>query len=218
MAIPQGFFDALRAATTALAEAATSQVHPQAAQDQAENAMRLGLDAGDMLCQEYAKQVLAIRRTQQPAPVLLAGARLYAAPTGDSAAKYLATFNTAVAGIHWPDIEPQLGDYQWDTLDRLVAWCQENSLRVCMGPLVQMDKHSLPDWLFLDEGYEDVQASTLKFVEEVVKRYRGKVPKSSVCGWSSKPSIACGLTIPAHRSWSASISPGPNTSPAKIRS
>ena len=34
-----------------------------------------------------------------------------------------------------------------------------------MGPLVQMDKHSLPDWLFLDDGYEEVQASVLKFVE-----------------------------------------------------
>ncbi len=175
MAIPQGFFDALQAATTTLAEAATNQAHPPDAQDQAENAIRLGLDAADMLCQEYARQVLAIRRNQQPPPVLLVGARLHAAPTGDSAAKYLAAFNTAIAAIHWPDIEPQLGEYQWDTLDKLVAWCQENSLRLCMGPLVQMDKHSLPDWLFLDEGYEDVQASTLKFVEEVVKRYRGKV-------------------------------------------
>src|SRR5437763_2522589 len=175
MAIPTGFTDAMQAATSTLAEAATNQVHPQAAQDQAENAMRLGLDAGDMLCQEYARQVLAIRRTQQPAPLLLIGARLSAMPAGDSAAKYLAAFNTAVAGIHWPEIEPQLGDYQWDRLDKLVAWCQENSLRVCMGPLVQMDKHSLPDWLFLDDGYEEVQASTLKFVEEVVKRYRGKV-------------------------------------------
>src|SRR5438874_6135207 len=57
MAIPQGFFDALQAATATLAEAATNQAHPQAAQDQAENALRLGLDAGDMLCQADARRV-----------------------------------------------------------------------------------------------------------------------------------------------------------------
>src|SRR6185312_13192160 len=56
MAIPQGYLDALHAATNTLAEAATNQVHAQTAQDQAENAIRLGLDAGDMLCQEYARQ------------------------------------------------------------------------------------------------------------------------------------------------------------------
>ena len=79
-----------------------------------------------------------------------------------------------VAGMHWPDIEPQLGDYHWDALDKLVAWTQENNLRLCMGPLVQMDKSSLPDWLFLDDGYEEVQASALKFVSEVVRGIAAK--------------------------------------------
>ena len=45
----------------------------------------------------------------------------------------------AVVGTHWPDLEPRQGAFQWDNTDRLVAWAQENSLRVCMGPLVQMD-------------------------------------------------------------------------------
>jgi hypothetical protein len=38
-----------------------------------------------------------------------------------------------------------------------------------------MDKHAVPDWLFLDEDFEEVQLSVLSFVEAVVKRYRGKV-------------------------------------------
>ena len=111
----------------------------------------------------------------KPLPRVLLGARLHAPPTGDAAARYLAAFNTVVVGTHWPDLEPRQGAFQWDATDRLVAWAHENNLRVCLGPLVQMDKHSLPDWLFLDDGYEEVQASVLNFIEAVVKRYRGKV-------------------------------------------
>lgn len=174
MVVSDAFQASLHAATEALSHAATNQIHPQAAQDQAEDAIRLALEVADTLAQSYAQQVIAIRRAQPP-PALLVGARLNAAPSGESAARYTAAFNMAVAGLHWPDLEPRQGALEWDTTDRLVSWAQENNLRLCMGPLVQMDKHSLPDWLFLDEGYDEVQASTLNFVETVVKRYRGKV-------------------------------------------
>jgi hypothetical protein len=80
-----------------------------------------------------------------------------------------------VAGTHWPDLEPRQGAFDWDATDRLVAWSHEHNLRLCLGPLLTMDKHSLPDWLFLDDGFEEVQASILKFIEAIVKRYRGKV-------------------------------------------
>jgi hypothetical protein len=175
MVVPTNFLAALQTAVAALAQAATTQDELDASQDQAEEAIRLGLLAADLLCQEYAEQVLAIRRSQQTAPTMLLGAKLHAAPAGESAGQFLAAFNTAAAAIHWPELEPLQGAFQWDATDRLVAWVNENNLRLLMGPLLQMDKHSLPDWLFLDDGFEEVQASILKFIEAVVKRYRGKV-------------------------------------------
>jgi hypothetical protein len=174
MVIPTSFFEALQTATGTLAQAATNQGHPSESQDQAEETIRLGLDAADALCQEYSQQVLAIRRSQNTAQGVLLGARLHAPPTGDAAARFLAAFNMAVVGTHWPDIEPRQGAFQWDATDRLVAWAHDHNLRLCIGPLLTMDKHALPDWLFLDDGYEEVQASALKFIEAVVKRYRGK--------------------------------------------
>ena len=138
--------------------------------------MHLGLDAADLLSHEYTQQVLSIRRTQQASPSsILLGAQLHAPPTGDAAERYLAAFNTVAAGTHWPDLEPRQGVFRWEPTDRLVAWAHEHNLRLCMGPLLRMDKHSLPDWLFLDDGFEEVQASVLKFIEAVVKRYRGKI-------------------------------------------
>lgn len=175
MTISPAFAEALKTATAALARAATGQDDPEQSQDQAEEAIRLGLDAAEMLSQDYAQQVINIRRAQPTQPSVLIGARLSVPPTGDAAAKFLALFNTVVVGETWPEIEPQQGNFDWTATDRVIAWAQENSLRVCLGPLVQMDKHSLPDWLFLDDGYEEVQASVVKFIDAVVTRYRGKV-------------------------------------------
>lgn len=175
MVIPADFPQTVAAAAAELARAATSQDRPEESQDHADEAIRLGVEAAEALCQEYAQQVLAIRRSQQATSSLLLGARLSAPPTGEAAGKYLSVFNLAVTAINWPELEPRQGVYQWDSLDRLVAWAHENSLRVCMGPLLAMSKHLLPDWLFLDEGFEEVQASALKFISAVVKRYRGKV-------------------------------------------
>jgi hypothetical protein len=175
MVIPADFPKDVDAATTMLAKAATAQDNLADSQSHAEEAIRLALDAADTLSQDYAEQVLAIRRSQQAASSLLLGARLATPPTGEAAARYLSLFNMAVIGIHWPDVEPRQGAFQWDAVDKLLNWAHEQSLRVCMGPLLAMDKHLLPDWLFLDDGFEEVQASVLKFIEAVVKRYRGKV-------------------------------------------
>jgi hypothetical protein len=175
MVLSSGFADALKSATTAFARAATTQSNPEASQDQAEEVIGSALDAADALCQEYADQVLSIRRSQPSSQNVLLGARLEAPPTGENAERFLAAFNMAVVGAHWPDLEPQQGVFQWDATDRVVAWAHNHSLRLCMGPLVQMDKHALPDWLFLEDGFEEVQASILNFLEAIVRRYRGTV-------------------------------------------
>lgn len=174
MIISASLQDSLAAATKALSRAATTTASLEQSQADADDAIRLGLAATDALSAEYAEQVLAMRRSQQATSSVLIGARLQAPPTGEAARNYLAAFNLAVAGIHWPEIEPKQGQFRWDAVDRVVTWAQENSLRVCLGPLLVMDKHSLPDWLFLDDGFDEVQASALKFIEATVKRYRGK--------------------------------------------
>ena len=68
-----------------------------------------------------------------------------------------------------------MGKFQWDALDAQVQWCRDANLRLCFGPLMQFDRHLLPDWLFLDDEFEEVQLSAVQFVDAVVKRYRGKV-------------------------------------------
>lgn len=174
MVIPAEFNDLLRQANGHFALAATGQDRPTAAADHADEAIRLGLLAADILGRDYAQQVLTIRRTQQSPLGTLLAARLQAPLSEKQLERFTAAFNTALVTPSWPAIEPKLGQFNWDATDALIEWCREHGIRVCLGPLVQLDRHLLPDWLFLDEGFDDVQSSLLAFLEAVVERYRGK--------------------------------------------
>ncbi len=175
MVLPAELEPLIHRATAAFARAATGQGNPVAACEPADEAIRLGLDASDLLTHDYARQVIDIRRSQQQPLGTLLGARLQTAPDADFGGKFLATFNTALVSPVWHDLEPKMGKFQWDALDAQVQWCREANLRVCFGPLLQFDRHLLPDWLFLDEEFEEVQLSAVQFIDAVVKRYRGKV-------------------------------------------
>lgn len=175
MEIPAEFNTLLSEATTHFSRAATGQDQPASAAEQAEQAVRVGLNAADVLCRAYAQQVLAIRRGQQAPLGTLLAARLAAPPVGKAATKFQAAFNTALISPNWHEVEPKLGAPEWEATDRVVQWCREQNVRICLGPLVQLDRHLLPDWLFLDGEFEEVQASVLAYLEAIVERYRGKV-------------------------------------------
>jgi hypothetical protein len=125
----------------------------------------------------YTEQVLALRRRQSSRPTTLLGADLGSSlPDEYVARKYLEAFNAALVPMTWRDIETTEGAYSWDLVDRQVQWCRDNHLAVCAGPLVQLDAHSMPDWLHLCEGdFESLFSFAAEFVEAVVRRYRGKI-------------------------------------------
>jgi hypothetical protein len=175
MTLPTDLQPLLAQATAQFARAATSQAHPQAAADLADEAIRVGLEGVDLLAREYTQQVLAIRRSHQSPLGTLLGVRLQAPLSANAAVNFQAAFNTALIGAPWHQIESKQGTFEWDATDKIVQWCKDQNIRILMGPLVLLDRHLLPDWLFLDDGFEEVQASILEYLDAVVERYRGKV-------------------------------------------
>lgn len=170
-----GFAEPLAAACALLARAVTSQEHPLLAHAFAEDAIRQALDLADQLCTAYVEPMLAARRASAGGGGLLWGSRLQAPLEGAREEPFKSLCNLAVVGQTWAAWEPRLGDYDFERTDALVAWCQRHQMRCCLGPLLTMDRHHLPDWLFLDDSYEEVAPCALALVEAVVQRYRGKV-------------------------------------------
>ena len=87
-----------------------------------------------------------------------------------------ASFNTALIPMNWQDVESAQGKPNWTVSDAQLAWCHQQGLHVHAGPLLRLDAHGLPDWLYLWEGdFENILSFANEHVERMVHRYRGKV-------------------------------------------
>jgi len=166
----------LRLATEQFARAAVGQHLPGQAIDAAQLAIATALEGSDALASCYVDQALAVRKRQSPQLPTVLASEIDAPLEGKSAEAYLETFNAASVPLIWRDIEAAEGAYQWNKPDKLIDWCVANRRPVISGPLLQLDAHSLPDWLCLWEGdFENIVSVVRDFFETVINRYRGRV-------------------------------------------
>lgn len=158
--------------------AATRQHQVSESAALADQALALTLPAMDHLIQELARQALAWRHQQEKVQLgTLLGGRLAGGPLNPQIGeRFLAAFNSAVVPTCWRSIEEVDGQFRWDETDEQVQWCRQHGLRVCAGPLLQLDPRSLPDWLYLwDDDFRQLHACICRFVERTVQKYRGVV-------------------------------------------
>ncbi|MCC7086847.1 MAG: endo-1,4-beta-xylanase [Pirellulales bacterium] len=164
--------------------AATSQSAPERAAAIAENAIDTTLAAMKMVAAAYAEAIVVGRLHAKPRIIPLFAGRLGGSvPVGPMAAAFASAFNAAIVPFSWSVVESDEGRKNWSLYDAQVQWCQSQGLRICGGPLVELQRRSLPDWLFLWEGdFENLLAVAGDHVRAVVSRYRGKVAFWNVAG------------------------------------
>jgi len=177
LTLPDAMKTTVAAAIDCFSRAATLQDQPLESAALAEQSIRLALDAANILVGCYTEQAIAVRRRGGAKLPTLLGGDLGATPLDDHlAGQFLQAFNAASAPLIWRELEGSEGSYQWEPCDKRLAWCEANGLRVYGGPLVQLDRRNVPDWLYLYEGeFDDILSFVCEYVEAVVSRYRGKV-------------------------------------------
>jgi hypothetical protein len=176
--------------TLALARAAIGKTDGGAADDAAGQSIELAMQAIHLVCRDYSRQVMEARRREQPLMSMLLGCRLEDVPSGEAADAFTAAFNTAVIVPNWRELSVRVGDYQWDLLDEQVQWCRDRGLRISMGPVVQFDRSSLPDWLYLwEEEFDELETSVVEFARAVVQRYLGRVHLWNCAGRMNVPGV-----------------------------
>jgi hypothetical protein len=175
MNLPPAFVTSSQQATAKLVAAITERQEDKAAK-YADESLKHGLDAADQLAIGYTQQVLEIRRGQHNVLPTLLGARLETAPPKEIADDLAAASNTSLISPRWPVVEPESGEFEWDSTDAALQWARERGQRICLGPLVQLDRPGLPDWLFLmADDFDEVLEYVLQYLDAVVQRYRGRV-------------------------------------------
>jgi hypothetical protein len=118
------------------------------------------------------EQIQLQREADGPLPTLLAG-RLGDRPVAEPAVRpFLDAFHAASLPFRWRDLQPTADAVQYESVDAQLAWCHQHELRLLGGPLVQLDRSILPDWVLPWENrYEAFEDAARKFVRGVVRRY-----------------------------------------------
>jgi GH35 family endo-1,4-beta-xylanase len=175
--VPKGLASGVLEGTVEFARAATTQDDPPTAADWAQRCLATASTTMARLAEEYARQALAIRR-KQPRPLaswfgVHLGSDL---PDGNIARQIVKTFNMVSIPMTWRSIEAVEGRRNWSQVDAQTEWAQSAGLRICAGPLLELDDRGVPDWTYLWEGEVDsLLAFMLDHVRTVVERYRGRV-------------------------------------------
>jgi hypothetical protein len=176
LAVPEKVARSFSEAIACFGRAAAGNGSLQESADLAEQAIGIALDAADLLVASYVDQAIAARRTAGGKLSVLLGGNLGAGlPDPAAAEQLLRWLGAAVVPICWRDIEPDQGTFHWDVCDRQIQWCKTHALKVCGGPLLELDPRSLPDWLFLyEDDFDNLFSCVMGFVRSAVTRYRGK--------------------------------------------
>jgi hypothetical protein len=170
--------------------AVVSFEEPANSAEHAEAALRAALGAGALLAAAYTEQALLVRRRGGKLTSLL-GADLGTALLDNyTARQVLQTFNAAEVPLRWRDCETTEGHFVWATSDKQIQWCQTHGLKVAAGPLLMLDPHALPDWLYLfADDFDSVVDFVAGFVRRVVERYRGMVDYWICAGRVNTPEV-----------------------------
>ncbi len=176
LAVPESVLAKLALAVGELSWATVADELAEVSQ-RAEKAIAAALDASDRLTAAYSEQALAVRRRNGSKAFLGLGANLGPALLDAYASRqFLLTFNSAQAPVPWRDVETTEGNFTWTTSDKQIEWCRAHQLKVLAGPLLMLDRHALPDWLYLfEDDFENMAHLVLTFVRAAVQRYRGQV-------------------------------------------
>jgi hypothetical protein len=167
----------IKAAVSSFMEATTQQQDEPRAAASADDAIQRSLDAMLLLGDEYARQVLEFRhQTTSPLSTLLAGNLGYELMKPTAEPMFGAAFNTAVIPFAWRKIQPAEDQWDWSLSDKQMQFCVRYGLKVLGGPLVQLDRDVLPDWV-LPRVHEPewLGRNVQQFITATIERYRTRV-------------------------------------------
>jgi hypothetical protein len=178
ISVPQEVRDLVHTASEQLSMAVTRREDSLAAADRAMLATAATLEAIDRLTAAYVEQALAARHQQGGKLNTLLGVNLGpVVPDEAMTRQILPAFNTAIVPLAWRAIEVREGKRDWTLYDRQIDWCRAGGMKICSGPLLAIDKWSLPDWMYLwgEEEADSFRSCVAEHIEAVGGRYRGKV-------------------------------------------
>jgi GH35 family endo-1,4-beta-xylanase len=181
--IPPEFVGPHREAQRLFFRAASSQNRPEQACQFANEALDHSCRAAEILTRSYASQALSGRLQRFGTLPVSIGCDLQGS-TPQPAANTLfnSMFNSATIAVPWKLIEAVEGEYNWDSTDQQLEWCESQKLMVRGGPLLDLGFNGLPEWLARwEHDVFNLQSFISDFVETAISRYVGRIRVWEIC-------------------------------------
>ena len=177
LAVPEEVFERLADGTDRFGRAVCGVQGSNQSNELADEAIRIALDAAQLLAGCYTEQSLAVRRKGSASLPTLLGSDMGVSMLDEkTSAEFVESLNAVNLPMIWRELEASPKEFRWDVVDEQLDWARDHGLTVSAGPLVQFSKHTIPEWLFPFEGdFESILTFACEFIQEVVQRYRGRI-------------------------------------------
>ena len=174
--LPDTFFPVMDQALDYFLNAVTAQSDKVECCRLAQTSIEFALSSIRFLTRAFITQSLQVRHQQEEKLSTLMGVRLGTTEQWSSHANaVLPAMNLAYVSLEWGRIEADSQKADYRLFDTQIDWARNNNIRVCGGPIISLQPHSMPNWLFLLDSYETLLKAACEFTQKTVERYRGKV-------------------------------------------
>lgn len=174
---PQDFEGRIREIYSAFSHAALAQKDPEDASHKAQACLRSASQMVVDLGTEYASRILRLRHEESPHLHTLLIGKLGDMKMPDNAdPMFGAAFNTAISSFSWRIVQPTPTEFAWQLFDKHMQICKRHGHRIFGGPLLQIDRSVMPDWLYeVEDDFDTLAHHVRRYIQATVTRYRDRV-------------------------------------------
>lgn len=186
--LPEAFTSLIERSVSAFVKAVLSTDNEAQCVALAQSAIDLAISASKPLSRAFISQSLQARHQSEKQLSTLLGVKLVPSPEWElDVEAILPAINTIHVSMEMGQIENESKNANFAILDAQLQWARKNALRIFAGPLINLQAHAVPKWLYLFSDFDSLYEAACKHAVQVVERYRGQVHL-----WSA----AAGLNAP----------------------
>lgn len=186
--LPEAFASMMDRSVLAFVQAILTADDAERCMMLAQTAIDLAVSASKPLSRAFVSQSLQARHQSEKQLSTLLGIKLTPTQAWEQDVEaILPAINTINISMEMGQLETESKMAALSLIDAQLEWARRNSLRIFGGPLLNLQSHAVPKWLYLLSDFQSMYDAACKHATLMVERYRGQVHL-----WSA----AAGLNAP----------------------
>lgn len=174
--LPEAFASMMDRSVLAFVQAILSADDAERCMMLAQTAIDLAVSASKPLSRAFVSQSLHARHQSEKQLSTLLGIKLTPSQGWEQDVEaILPAINTINISMEMGQLETESKSAALSLIDAQLEWARRNSLRIFGGPLLNLQSHAVPKWLYLLSDFQSMYEAACKHATLMVERYRGQV-------------------------------------------